>query len=106
MRRDAELEDIQAHLRGFLISPERYWELGRKGRLYVEEHHTVEAYVNGLMQLIDATVTYRSRQAVAWMAGRVGCIMRPWFTDESAGVLLPRLSKAISDTFAERVSDR
>ena len=106
VRRDAELDDIQAHLQGFLLGPERYWELGRNGRLYVEEHHTVEAYVNGLMQLIDATVAYRSRQAVAWMAGRVGCIMRPWFTDESAGVLLPRLSRAISDTFADRVSDR
>ena len=106
VRRDAELEDIQAHLRGFLMSPQRYRELGRNGRLYVEENHTVEAYVTSLMQLIEVTVAYRSRQAVSWMAGRAGLVIRPWFTDEAAGVLLPRLSSAISNLFAERISDR
>ncbi len=106
VRRDAELEDIQAHLRGFLMTPERYRELGQNGRLYVEKNHTMEAYVNGLMQLIDATVAYRPRQAVAWMAGRAGHAMRPWYTDETAGVLLPRSSRAIRDLFAGRVSGR
>ncbi len=106
VRRDAELEDIQAHLRGFLMTPERYRELGQNGRLYVEKNHTMEAYVNGLMQLIDATVAYRPRQAVAWMAGRAGHAMKPWYTDETAGVLLPRSSRAIRDLFAGRISGR
>ena len=106
VRRDAELEDIHAHLRGFLTTPEHYRELGRNGRIYVEENHSVEAYVNGLMQLIEATVASLPRQAVAWMAGRAGCVMRPWFFDAAAGILLPQLSQTLSDLFAERPSGR
>ena len=106
MRRYAELEDIQAHLRGFLTTPEHYWELGRNGRIYVEENHTVEAYVNGFMQLIEATVASLPRQAVAWMAGRAGHVMRPWFFDEAAGILLPKVSQTVSDLFGERIPSR
>jgi len=106
VRRDAELEDIQAHLRGFLTTPEHYRELGRNGRIYVEENHTVEAYVTGFMQLIEATVASLPRQAVAWMAGRAGRVMRPWYFDAAGGILLPGVSQTINDLFAERVSSR
>ena len=104
VRREAELEDILAHLRDFLAAPEHYCELGRSGRLYVQEHHTVEAYVNDLMQLVDATIESRSRQATRWMADRAGKAMSPWFNEKAASVLLPRLTRVLGDLFDEKAS--
>lgn len=99
VRRDAELEDIQSHLANFLRNPEAYRELGRSGRRYVEEHHTVEAYVRGLLDLVRVTLHNRAREAVFWMSGRAGRKIRPWFADNAAGVLLPQLAQTISDLF-------
>jgi glycosyltransferase involved in cell wall biosynthesis len=101
VRRDAELEDIQAHLANFLRDPETYREVGRNGRRYVEEHHTIEAYVCCLLDLVKATLRNKARQAVFWISGRSGRAIRPWFSEEAAEVLLPRLAQTISDLFDE-----
>lgn len=102
VRPQAEFEDIQAHLTNFLHTPETYRELGRNGRRYVEEHHTVEAYVRCLLDLVNITLRTKGRQAVSWMSGRIGRTIRPWFADNAAGVLLPRLARTIGDLFDEK----
>ena len=99
VRPDNELEDIQTHLANFLEAPETYREIGRNGRSYVEEHHTVEAYVRDLLDLVNLTLRTKGRQAVSWMSRRMGRTIRPWFADNAAGVLLPRLAQTISDLF-------
>lgn len=101
VRRDAESEDIQTHLANFLRTPETYRELGRNGRRYVEEHHTVEAYVRSLLDLVNATLRAKARQAVLWMSDRSGRAIRPWFAEDVAEVLLPQLAQTISDLFDE-----
>lgn len=106
VRRDFELEDIQAHLAGFLADPERYREMGQNGRVYVNENHTVDAYLDGLWELIAATAASRHRENACWMAGRAGLSMRPWFTDEATDVCLPRLAGAIHDLFDEPETGR
>ena len=105
VRRDAELEDIAYHLENFLVSPTRYRELGENGRRYVQQHHTVEAYVDGLLGLARATIAAKPRQAVSWVAGRAGKAISRWYAEEAAPILITRLARTISDVFDERVGD-
>jgi glycosyltransferase involved in cell wall biosynthesis len=102
VRRDAELEDIQTHFANFLRAPESYRQLGRNGRHYVKEHHTVDGYVRALLDLVEVTLRSQPRQAVDWMSGRAGRAIRAWFADDAAGVLLPNLAGAISGLFDQR----
>jgi glycosyltransferase involved in cell wall biosynthesis len=102
VRREAELEDIQAHLAAFLAQPESYRQLGENGRRYVREHHTIEAYVDGFMDIIDQTVSGRAREAVRWVSARAGEAMSPWFNDADRDVLLPGVARAIAEVFDER----
>jgi glycosyltransferase involved in cell wall biosynthesis len=102
VRRDAELEDIQTHFANFLRAPESYRQLGRNGRNYVKEHHTVDGYVRALLDLVEVTLRSQPRQAVDWMSGRAGRAIRAWFADDAAGVLLPNLAGAISGLFDQR----
>ena len=99
VRRIAEVEDIQLHLQRLLRSPEIYRRIGQNGRRHVEEHHTVENYVGGLLDLVHTTLNARGREAVSWMCGRAGRTVRPWFAEGSAGVLLSNLANTISDLF-------
>jgi glycosyltransferase involved in cell wall biosynthesis len=105
VRRENEIRDIQNHLMNFLRSPETYREIGRNGRRYVEDHHTVEAYVGGLLALVETTLQTKSREAVSWMAGRAGRAIRPWFSQNAAGVLLPHVAESISDLFDSRANN-
>ena len=101
VRPDAEVEDIQTHLANFLQRPEIYRDMGRNGRRYVEEHHTIEAYVSGLLDLVKRAERARTRYAVLWMAGRAGRALKPWFADTAGGVLLLHPARTISELFDE-----
>ncbi|MEP6809295.1 MAG: glycosyltransferase, partial [Chthoniobacterales bacterium] len=102
VRRQHEIEDIREHLRRFLENPAPYHEIGRNGLRYVSEHHTVEAYVDALFQLLAAIPPDRTRTAVPWLSERAGQAMQPWFTEETASVSLPGVTRAISEVFDRR----
>jgi hypothetical protein len=104
VRRETEIEDIRAHLERFLREPEVYRDIGRNGRAYVNEHHTIDAYVDGLIQLVTATRETRGRESARWLAGRAGSVMRPWFTDATAGVLTPRVASAIRELCRDTIA--
>jgi glycosyltransferase involved in cell wall biosynthesis len=104
VRRETEIEDIGAHFERFLQEPEVYREIGQNGRAYVNEHHTIDAYVNGLMQLVAATRETRGRESARWLAGRAGNAMRPWFTDATASVLTPRVASAIRELCRDTIA--
>lgn len=106
VRRDFELEDIQTHLHAFLADPRRYWEIGQNGRRYVNAHHTVEAYLDRLWELMEGTTAARPREVAIWIAGRAGVAMRPWFRESVADVCLPRAGNAIRDVFGPRSTNR
>ena len=95
VRPEAELEDIQHHLAEFLRDPGAYRTLGTNGRRYVEEHHTVEGYVRGLLEMVQRTLTARSRQVASWMTARAGRAIQPWFAEDAAGLLLANPAEAI-----------
>jgi len=99
--RESELQDIENHLSNLLREPETYRAIGRNGRRHVEEHHTVDAYVGSLLELVDASLRARPSQAVSRIARRAGRAISPWFSDSAAGVLLPSLAETISRVFDE-----
>ena len=104
VRRAAEQEDILFHLERFLADPAPYRQLGQNGRAYVNQHHTVDAYVDGLLVAAEAAVASRARAVVRQISFRAGHAMRPWFTDEAAGILLPRVAGTISRLFDDEPS--
>ena len=99
VRRAAELEDIQNHLTNFLREPETYRQIGHNGQRYLEEHHQIDHYVNAMLEFIDQSLRSKPAQAISWMTGRIGGVMRPWFDEDAACVLLPRVARAIKDVF-------
>jgi len=97
VRRHAEIEDIGKHLREFLRAPELYRELGENGRRYAVEHHSVDRYLEGLFDLAETAKRGQPREAMAWVAGRAGQAIKPWFSDEASSILLPRVAAAINE---------
>jgi glycosyltransferase involved in cell wall biosynthesis len=102
VRPEAEVEDIQYHLAEFLRGPEAYRTLGANGRRYVEEHHTVERYVHGVLEMVERTLVARSRQVASWMTARAGRAIQPWFAEDAAGLLLANPAEAIQQLAAGR----
>jgi glycosyltransferase involved in cell wall biosynthesis len=102
VRREAELEDIQAHLAAFLAQPVTYRQMGENGRRYVREHHTIKAYVDAFMEIIDQTINARACEAVRWISARAGEAMSPWFDEADGDVLLPGVARAVAEVFDER----
>jgi glycosyltransferase involved in cell wall biosynthesis len=97
VRREAEIEDLARHLNAFVADPEVYRAIGRNGHAHVQQHHSIAAYVSGLLELAAATRASRGRESARWLAGRAGEALRPWFTGEAAGVLVPRVASAVRD---------
>jgi glycosyltransferase involved in cell wall biosynthesis len=97
VRRESELEDLQAHFQRLLRDPAFYRQIGCAGHAHVTEHHTIKAYVEGLMDLVEASRGSRGRESARWLSARAGQAMRPWFSDETAGVLMPRVVSAVRD---------
>lgn len=106
VRREFEVEDIQKHLRDFVADPARYRAIGENGRRYVNAHHTVEAYLDRLWELLDKVNAARPREVATWMAGRAGVAMRPWFRDSASEICLPTAANAIRDVFGPRPTSR
>ena len=106
VRREAEIEDILEHLAAFLSEPERYHAIGEAGRAYVNEHHTIDHYLDGLLQVVHETVNEQPREAVRWVAERAGRVMSPWFAEEDSELLLPGVAGAIDSMFNRKPSSR
>jgi hypothetical protein len=49
VRSAAEQEDLLLHLGNFLADPEPYRKMGQNGRTHVNRHHTIDAYVDGML---------------------------------------------------------
>ena len=58
-----EIEDLQSHLRAFLENPQRFFEMGQRGRRELEEKHAPETYVARVMELATAAQGFSARLA-------------------------------------------
>ncbi len=78
VRPEHEIEDIQAHLRAFLDDPESYRALGRNGRRYVTEHHSIEKYAAGLLDVAARAPELRAKWIARDLARRSATAMADW----------------------------
>jgi hypothetical protein len=78
VRPDHEVEDLQAHWRGFLADPDRFTRMGERGRLLLEEQHAPEIYVQTLLDFIGSPRCLHSRASAVHLAKRIGAEVGPW----------------------------
>jgi len=84
VRPEHEIEDIQRHLTEFLRDPESYRALGRNGRLYVAENHSIENYAAALLQVAAQAPELRAKWVARDLAQRSATAMTAW-SDASMG---------------------
>jgi glycosyltransferase involved in cell wall biosynthesis len=78
VRPEHEVADIKAHLNAFLDNPERFSQMGERGRQVLEEEHTPEAYVQAILDLSESAQRFRPLAATSQLAERVGEQVRAW----------------------------
>jgi glycosyltransferase involved in cell wall biosynthesis len=100
VRPDYEIEDIHAHLAGFLANPEKYRELGRNGRRHVMENHSTESYASALLAIAVRVPEFQARWLARDLAGRAASRMDGWSDSSTIDPLLPRVAGEIQKLVA------
>jgi glycosyltransferase involved in cell wall biosynthesis len=96
VRPESEIEDIQSHLRDFLADPQRFREMGKRGRKYLEKHHSSEGYVEGLLQMTTYAREFGRDLVANNLARRVGVELGVWFSPDQLEPSCQRATQAIS----------
>jgi glycosyltransferase involved in cell wall biosynthesis len=78
VRPEHEIEDIQRHLTEFLRDPESYRTLGRNGRRYVAEKHSIERYAGALLEVATQAPELRAKWIARDLACRSATAMTRW----------------------------
>lgn len=78
VRPEHEALDIQSHLSAFLADPERFAQMGERGRRLLAEQHSVEAYVEAILDLAVQAQEFRPRAVAYKLAERAGTSMSAW----------------------------
>jgi glycosyltransferase involved in cell wall biosynthesis len=95
VRPEHEAEDIQAHFAAFLAGPEKYRELGRNGRRYVTENHSIETYADSLLEIAARVPEFQARWIARDLARRAGGAMNAWCDSSTMDAFLPRVAAEI-----------
>ncbi|MEP6955654.1 MAG: glycosyltransferase [Chthoniobacterales bacterium] len=77
VRPEHEEADIQLHLRQFLADPQTFREMGRAGRLLLEQEHSPAVYVQGLRTIAEKMNQMRTRHTKCDLAERLGRALTP-----------------------------
>jgi glycosyltransferase involved in cell wall biosynthesis len=78
VRPEHEALDIQGYLSAFLTEPDRFAQMGEQGRRLLVEQHSVERYVEAVMDLAVQSQKFRPRAVAYKLAERVGISMSAW----------------------------
>ena len=78
VRMEHEGADIKKHLNAFLASPNGFAEMGERGRRMLEAEHSVECYVEAVLDLAVQAQAFRPRAVAYQLAERVGIAVSPW----------------------------
>jgi hypothetical protein len=100
VRPEHEIEDIQAHLARFLADPEKYRELGRNGRRYVTETHSLESYASSLVEVAAATPEFQALWIGRDLARRIASKMEDWCDSATIQPFLPQVAEQIQKLVA------
>lgn len=78
VRPEHEVLDIQGHLNAFLAAPDRFARMGEQGRRLLAEQHSVESYVEAVLDLALQAQQFRPRAVAYKLAERAGISMSAW----------------------------
>jgi glycosyltransferase involved in cell wall biosynthesis len=78
VRPEHEALDIQTHLNAFLAEPDRFARMGAQGHNLLEQNHSVESYVESVLDLAVQAQQFRPRAVAYQLAERVGIAMCAW----------------------------
>ncbi|HKP02639.1 MAG TPA: glycosyltransferase [Chthoniobacterales bacterium] len=95
VRPEHEVEDIQQHLAEFLANPEAYRELGRNGRRYVEEHHSIRGYASALLEVAGRAPEFQAKWIGHDLARRSATTMSSWSDDSTIGPLSLEVARQV-----------
>ena len=95
VRPDHEMEDIRAHLAGYLAAPEKYRELGRNGRRYVAENHSMESYVRALLGIAARAPEFQASWLARDLARRAASSMNSWSDRTTIQDFIPSVADQI-----------
>jgi glycosyltransferase involved in cell wall biosynthesis len=95
VRPDHETEDIQTHLAGYLADPEKYRELGRNGRRYVAENHSMESYVSALLEIAGRAPEFQACWLARDLARRAASSMNGWCDRATIQDFMPNVAGQI-----------
>jgi glycosyltransferase involved in cell wall biosynthesis len=91
-----EIEDIHGHLRAFLAEPQRFAEMGRRGRRLLQSYHSPASYARFIERIAVEAPGLRCRGAAFYLADRVADEMSQWITPMAMDVLIESVSRQIS----------
>lgn len=73
-----EIEDIQQQLRNLLLKPEEFFEIGKRGKKFLQQHHAPEAYAQAIINFAEQALKYRAYPSVNYAVKKVGEEMANW----------------------------
>jgi glycosyltransferase involved in cell wall biosynthesis len=100
VRPDHETEDLHTHLAGYLADPEKYRELGRNGRRYVAENHSIESYVDGLLEIAARAPEFQASWLARNLARRAAASMNGWSDRTTIQDFIPNIADQIQKLVA------
>jgi glycosyltransferase involved in cell wall biosynthesis len=105
VRPEHEIEDIQRHLAEFLRDPERYRTLGRNGRRYVAENHSIERYASALLEVAAQAPELRAKWIARDLARRSATAMSSWSDAATIDPLSSKVAREIAALTARRSTE-
>jgi glycosyltransferase involved in cell wall biosynthesis len=104
VRPENEALDIQQHLNAFLAEPDRFARMGEHGRRLLAEQHSVEKYVDAVLDLAVQAKEFRPRAVAYKLAERVGISMNAWSDALASDEALRKVAEEIQ-ALTESVSN-
>jgi glycosyltransferase involved in cell wall biosynthesis len=98
VRPDREVEDIQSHLRAFLVDPAAFRAMGERGRQSLANHDP-EKYVDALVNFATKVLRRQPLAAALALAGRIGGDLSTWLHPAASAYLMDRASQEIVTTW-------
>ncbi len=93
--RTEEVADIEKALRALLDNPQRFAAMGQVGRKLLEDQHSPQEYVDGLIEFVEDAKRDRPHVALLDLAQRMGAIAGELFDARDSSAILTSTAKQI-----------
>ena len=90
-----EIEDIHRHLREFLLNPDKFTEVGRKGFHHFRKNHDPQKYAQAILDFAAETIKARQASATGMLVSRVAKELSSWTSSKSLDSQTKRMAEAI-----------